>query len=68
MSERILYQADVEFRWPPALPYGGTFRGKDAAVWSATGTHYNRRGGTEDGSAVIGVRRESSGVLYPSRG
>jgi ketosteroid isomerase-like protein len=34
--EEALYQPDVEFHWPPALPYGGTFRGKDAAVWSAT--------------------------------
>ncbi len=34
--EEALYQPDVEFHWPPALPYGGTFRGGDAAVWSAT--------------------------------
>jgi ketosteroid isomerase-like protein len=34
--EEALYQPDAEFHWPPALPYGGTFRGKDAAVWSAT--------------------------------
>src|SRR5262249_7873686 len=34
--EEALYQPDVEFHWPPALPYGGTFRGKDAAIWSAT--------------------------------
>lgn len=34
--EEALYQPDVEFRWPSTLPYGGTFRGKDAAVWSAT--------------------------------
>ena len=32
--EEALYQPDVEFHWPSALPYGGTFRGKDAAVWS----------------------------------
>lgn len=34
--EEALYQPDVEFHWPSALPYGGTFRGEDAAVWSAT--------------------------------
>lgn len=34
--EDALYQPDVEFHWPPALPYGGTFHGKDAAVWSVT--------------------------------
>ncbi len=35
-QEEALYQPDVEFHWPAALPYGGTFRGKDAAIWSAT--------------------------------
>ena len=34
--EKALYQPDVEFHWPAALPYGGTFRGKDAAIWSGT--------------------------------
>jgi uncharacterized protein len=34
--EEALYQPDVEFHWPSALPYGGMFRGKDAAIWSAT--------------------------------
>ena len=34
--EEAFYQPDAEFHWPPALPYGGKFRGKDAAVWSAT--------------------------------
>jgi ketosteroid isomerase-like protein len=24
-----LFQPDVEFVWPPSLPYGGTFRGLD---------------------------------------
>jgi uncharacterized protein len=36
-----LYHPDVEFSWPPSLPYGGTFRGAEivemsvafAAVW-----------------------------------
>src|SRR5215204_2641900 len=36
-----LYHPEIEFRWPPALPYGGTFRGREviemsrrfAAIW-----------------------------------
>lgn len=26
---RELYHPDVEFHWPPSLPYGGSFRGGD---------------------------------------
>jgi ketosteroid isomerase-like protein len=30
-EDRILeiYDRDVEFHWPPALPYGGTYRGRE---------------------------------------
>jgi ketosteroid isomerase-like protein len=30
-EERILeiYDPDVEFHWPPVLPYGGTYRGRE---------------------------------------
>jgi ketosteroid isomerase-like protein len=37
-----LYHPDVEFHWPPSLPYGGTFRRREigalqqATRWSAT--------------------------------
>ena len=33
-----LFQPDVEFVWPPSLPYGGTFRGLDQAQpsWAET--------------------------------
>lgn len=33
-----LFQPDVEFHWPPALPYGGTFRGpnREGPTWSST--------------------------------
>src|SRR5947209_5777734 len=41
-EERLqaLYHPDVEFHWPPSLPYGGTFRGADAGA--------SRRGPTWD--------------------
>lgn len=31
-------QPDVEFHWPPSLPYGGTFRGvrRDGPTWAST--------------------------------
>src|SRR5260370_16219335 len=38
---RQLMQPDVEFHWPPALPYGGTARAvrrTGRANWSDTGT------------------------------
>jgi uncharacterized protein len=33
-----LFDPDVEFHWPPSLPYGGTFRGllPDHPTWSQT--------------------------------
>jgi ketosteroid isomerase-like protein len=35
---RSLFQPDVEFRWPPSLPYGGTGRGLKAEgrTWGET--------------------------------
>jgi hypothetical protein len=39
--ELYFYQPDVEFRWPAALPYGGTFRGvaqRRSQDWSDTWT------------------------------
>jgi ketosteroid isomerase-like protein len=29
-----LYHPDIEFNWPPSLPYGGTHRGADVAAMS----------------------------------
>jgi ketosteroid isomerase-like protein len=36
--ERELMQPDVEFHWPPSLPYGRSFRGaeRDGPTWSDT--------------------------------
>ena len=33
-----LWQPDVEFQWPPSLPYGGTFRGMrpEGPTWDQT--------------------------------
>jgi len=35
---RALFQPDVEFHWPPSLPYGGTTRGlkADGRTWAET--------------------------------
>jgi uncharacterized protein len=35
---QILFHPDVEFHWPPSLPYGGTFSGLqiDGPTWSNT--------------------------------
>jgi len=67
--EEALYQPDVEFRWPSALPYGGAFRGKDAAVWSATWnplqpTAVERKMDPQ----VIGADENQVVILYHQRG
>jgi uncharacterized protein len=71
-QELALYQPDVEFHWPAALPYGGTLRGLTRSSgynWSATWNplqptaaerHMNPRVlGTDDHEVVI---------LYHQRG
>src|SRR5262249_27027054 len=38
-QELSFYQPDVEFHWPAALPYGGTYRGRgrrNGADWNTT--------------------------------
>src|SRR5215510_4958929 len=39
-AQRVLdlCRPDIEFHWPPSLPYGGTFRGlnSDHPTWSQT--------------------------------
>jgi ketosteroid isomerase-like protein len=67
--EEALYQPDVEFHWPRALPYGGTFRGKDAAIWSATWnplqpTAVERKMDPR----VIGADEHQVVILYRQRG
>jgi ketosteroid isomerase-like protein len=67
--EEALYQPDVEFRWPPALPYGGTFRGKDAAVWSATWNPLQPTASERKmNPQVIGADEHQVVILYHQRG
>jgi ketosteroid isomerase-like protein len=70
--ELSLYQPDVEFHWPPALPYGGTFRGlsqRSGANWSTTWmplqpTAAERRMDPQ----VIGADQHQVVILYHQRG
>jgi ketosteroid isomerase-like protein len=67
--EEALYQPDVEFRWPSALPYGGTFRGEDAAVWSATWNPLQPTASERKmNPGVIGANEHQVVILYRQRG
>jgi uncharacterized protein len=67
--EEALYQPDVEFHWPPALPYGGTFHGKEAAVWSATWNPLQPTAAERKMDPhVIGADDNQVVVLYHQRG
>lgn len=67
--EEALYQPDVEFHWPSALPYGGTFRGKDAAVWSATWNPLQPTAAERKmDPQVIGADDRQVVILYHQRG
>jgi ketosteroid isomerase-like protein len=67
--EEALYQPDVEFHWPPALPYGGTFRGKDAAIWSATWNPLQPTAAERKmDPRVIGADEHQVVILYRQRG
>jgi uncharacterized protein len=67
--EQALYQPDVEFRWPSALPYGGTFRGKEAAVWSATWNPLQPTAADRKMDPhVIGADDRQVVILYHQRG
>jgi len=67
--EEALYQPDVEFHWPPALSYGGTFRGKDAAIWSATWNPLQPTAAERKmDPRVIGADEHQVVILYRQRG
>jgi len=67
--EEALYQPDVEFYWPSALPYGGTFRGKDAAIWSVTWNPLQPTAAERKMDPhVIGADDRQVVVLYHQRG
>jgi len=68
-QEEALYQPDVEFHWPAALPYGGTFRGKDAAIWSATWNPLQPTAADRKmDPRVIGADDHQVVILYHQRG
>jgi ketosteroid isomerase-like protein len=67
--EEALYQPDAEFHWPRALPYGGTFRGKDAAVWSAIWNPLQPTAAERKmDPRVIGADDQQVVILYHQRG
>ena len=67
--EEALYQPDAEFHWPPALPYGGTFRGKDAAIWSAIWNPLQPTAAERKmDPRVIGADDHQVVILYHQRG
>jgi uncharacterized protein len=68
-QEEALYQPDVEFHWPAALPYGGTFRGKDAAIWSAIWNPLQPTAADRKmDPRVIGADDHQVVILYRQRG
>jgi ketosteroid isomerase-like protein len=70
--ELALYQPDVEFHWPPALPYGGTSRGGAqgrAHTWSSTWNPLQPTAGERSmNPRVIGADDHEVAILYHQRG
>jgi len=66
------YQPDVEFHWPPALPYGGTFRGltqRGGGDWSATWNALQPSAAERAmDPRVIGASDHEVVILYHQRG
>lgn len=72
-QELALEQPDAEFHWPPALPYGGTFRGvrqPGRATWSNTWNRRLQPSAVERrmDPRVIGVTDDEVVVVYRQRG
>jgi ketosteroid isomerase-like protein len=60
---------DVEFLWPSALPYGGTFHGKEAVEWSATWNPLQPTAAERKmDPRVIGADDHQVVILYHQRG
>jgi ketosteroid isomerase-like protein len=70
--ELSFYQPDVEFHWPAALPYGGTFRGLSRpshADWNSTWSPLQPTGAERRmDPQVIGATDRQVVVLYHQRG
>src|SRR5262245_21965997 len=71
-QELALYQADVEFHWPAALPYGGTQRGltrRSGTSWSATWDPFQPTAAERQMTPrVIGADDHEVAILYHQRG
>jgi ketosteroid isomerase-like protein len=70
--ELALVQPDVEFHWPPSLPYGGTFRGATrpgAITWGSTWTPLQPTTAERKmDPRVIGADDKEVAILYRQRG
>lgn len=70
--ELSFYQPDVEFHWPAALPYGGTFRGlvqRSDPNWSTTWTPLQPTAAEHRmDPQVIGADQHQVVILYHQRG
>jgi ketosteroid isomerase-like protein len=69
--ELALVQPDVEFQWPPSLPYGGTFRGAtrpSGETWSSTWTPLQPTPAERRmDPRVIGATDDEVAILYRQR-
>jgi hypothetical protein len=70
--ELSFYQPDVEFHWPAALPYGGTFRGlsqRSSRDWNTTWTPLQPTAAERKmDPQVIGATGHQVVILYHQRG
>ena len=70
--ELSFYQPDVEFHWPGAVPYGGTFRGlagRNGTDWNTTWTPLQpTRAERRMDPQVIGADDRRVVILYHQRG
>jgi ketosteroid isomerase-like protein len=70
--EVSFYQPDVEFHWPAALPYGGTFRGlsgRSGTDWNTTWTPLQpTKAERRMDPQVIGAADGKVVILYHQRG
>jgi ketosteroid isomerase-like protein len=69
--ELALVQPDVEFHWPPSLPYGGTFRGAtrpSGKTWGGTWTPLQPTlAERRMDPRVIGTTDDEVAILYRQR-
>jgi uncharacterized protein len=69
--ELLLFHPDVEFHWPPSLPYGGTSLGleTEGATWSRTWDHLQpNEAERRMDPRVAGVSDNEVVILWRQRG